>query len=83
MKLAAISNRGSRRDFVDLYVAGQAFGVEAIGDWFDRKYATVSYNRSHVLKALTYFADAEEESMPARDRRPVRGRLDAANRPYP
>jgi hypothetical protein len=65
MKLAAISNRGSRRDFVDLYVAGQAFGVEAIRDWFDRKYATVAYNRTHVLKALTYFGDAEEEPMPA------------------
>ena len=65
MKLAAVSNRGSRRDFIDLYVAGQTFGLAHILDWFDRKYSSASYSRTHLLKALTDFAAAEGEPLPA------------------
>ncbi|MCR4376164.1 MAG: nucleotidyl transferase AbiEii/AbiGii toxin family protein [Acidobacteria bacterium] len=65
MMAAAISDRGGRRDFVDLYVAGQTFGLAQILDWFDRKYSGVSYSRTHLLKALTHFGDAEDEPLPA------------------
>jgi hypothetical protein len=64
MKVEAIANRGSRRDFVDLYVAAREYGLAEILQWFARKYAAVSYNRAHVLKALSYFVDAEEEPSP-------------------
>lgn len=64
MKLDAIANRGSRRDFVDLCLAAQTYGLRAVFDWFATKYASVSYSRIHLCKALTYFADAEEEPMP-------------------
>jgi hypothetical protein len=33
-------------------------------DWFARKYSSVSYSRTHLFKALTYFVDAEREPMP-------------------
>ena len=64
MKLEAIANRGSRRDFVDMYLAATAYGLGQIVDWFGRKYASVSYSRTHLFKALTYFVDAEQEPMP-------------------
>ena len=64
MKIEAIASRGSRRDFVDLYVAATAYGLDQILEWFGRKYASVSYSRTHLFKALTYFLDAEQEPMP-------------------
>jgi hypothetical protein len=64
MKLDALANRGTRRDFVDLYLLAQAYGLPQIFEWFATKYASVSFNRTHLFKALTYFMDAEEEPMP-------------------
>jgi hypothetical protein len=64
MKLSAIASRGAKRDFIDLYVASERFGFGTILDWFHRKYAEIHYNRLHLLKSLTYFADAEKDPMP-------------------
>lgn len=64
MKLEAVANRGSRRDFIDLYQAAQTYGLRDIVEWFGTKYAAVSYNRVHLFKALTYFRDAEEQPLP-------------------
>lgn len=64
MKIEAIGNRGSRRDFVDLYVAAREHGLSYLFECFARKYAAVSYSRTHILKALVYFRDAEEEPLP-------------------
>lgn len=64
MKLSAIASRGTKRDFVDVYVAAQDFGLPAMLQWFERKYAQANYNRLHVLKSLTFFDDAEKDPMP-------------------
>lgn len=64
MKVDAIANRGSRRDFIDLYVAATRHGLGQIAEWFASKFAAIPYNRVHVLKALTYFVDAEEDPPP-------------------
>jgi hypothetical protein len=64
MKLDAIANRGSRRDFVDLYLAAKTYGLSEIIEWFGTKYAAVSYSRIHLFKALSYFEDAEQQPMP-------------------
>ena len=64
MKLDAIGNRGSRRDFVDLHLAAQTYGLNEIFGWFAQRYASVSYSRTHLFKALTCFEDAEREPMP-------------------
>src|SRR5713226_4388969 len=53
MKLDAIVNRGTRRDFIDLYVAAQTHGLRQIQEWFAKKFAAVSYNRVHLFKALS------------------------------
>jgi hypothetical protein len=65
MKLAAISGRGSRRDFADLYIILQNEpSLEAYFDLLPRKYDPSRLNTYHILKSLTYFDDAEAEPMP-------------------
>jgi hypothetical protein len=65
MKLVAISSRGSRKDFADLYVILQQGGtLEAYFELLPRKYGASRVNTYHILKSLTYFADAEKEPMP-------------------
>lgn len=64
IKVNAIASRGSRRDFVDLYVAAQRYSLAEILAWFETKFASTPFNRVHVMKALTYFKDAEEQAMP-------------------
>jgi hypothetical protein len=65
MKLAAIAGRGSRRDFVDLYtILRGGLPLEQCFRWLPQKYGEGRYNAYHILKSLTYFADAEGEPMP-------------------
>ena len=65
MKLAAISGRGSRKDFADLYMILQnAPLLEAYFELLPRKYDPSRLNTYHILKSLTYFDDAEGEPMP-------------------
>lgn len=65
MELAAVSNRGTRKDFVDLYTILRS--GPSLRDYFDllpRKYGSQRINTYHILKSLTYFADAEAEPLP-------------------
>lgn len=65
MKIVAISQRGRKRDFVDLfwYCTNRDSLMEAFLK-LDDQYPTVSHNFQHILKSLTYFIDAEEDPMP-------------------
>ena len=65
MKLAAISGRGSRKDFIDLYTILR--DKPALSEYFSllpRKYTPDRINTYHILKSLTYFSDAEKEPTP-------------------
>jgi hypothetical protein len=64
MKITAIASRGTKRDFIDLYIACQQFGLEPLLACFARKYVRTGYNRMHILKSLTFFDDAEKDPMP-------------------
>ena len=64
MKISAIASRGTKRDFVDLYVVSQHFGLEQSLEWFKKKFAQTNYSIVHVLKSLTYFEEAERDPMP-------------------
>jgi hypothetical protein len=65
MKLAAISGRGSRKDFVDLYtILRGGLPLEQCFEWLPEKYGEGRVNSYHVLKSLAYFGDAEREPMP-------------------
>ena len=65
MKLAAIAGRGSRKDFVDLYVyAREVISLRQALAWFRDKYRGVTVDPYHLLRSLTFFDDAEAEAMP-------------------
>ncbi len=65
MKLAAVAGRGSRKDFVDLYLLLQEPpGLAEVFALLRRKHDPRRLNLYHVLRSLTYFEDAEAEPMP-------------------
>jgi hypothetical protein len=65
MKLIAVSQRGTKRDFVDLYfICQHGYGLEDLLHRIPEKYHTVSYSSYHLLRALVFFADAEEDEPP-------------------
>lgn len=62
MKLAAVTNRGTRKDFVDVYFLLQRHSLRQLLDWYSSKYP--DGNAYLVLRSLVYFDDAEMEPMP-------------------
>jgi Nucleotidyl transferase AbiEii toxin, Type IV TA system len=64
MKISAIGGRGTKRDFVDLYMVAQKYNLSELLTLFKRKFSRTPYNNVHILKSLTYFTDAELEPMP-------------------
>lgn len=65
MKLDAISSRGAKRDFIDLFfICRYGYDLQQLFFDFDKKYKKTSYNRGHLLKSLTYYADAEDDPLP-------------------
>ncbi|MBU0569594.1 nucleotidyl transferase AbiEii/AbiGii toxin family protein [Patescibacteria group bacterium] len=64
MKLSAISSRGSKKDFVDLYEILEAHTLKQLFTFFEKKFKGVKYQKLHLLKSLVYFADAESDPEP-------------------
>lgn len=63
MKLAAVAQRGSRKDFVDIYALGDKHKpLLDLLELYRRKYSVQDIG--HVLAGLAYFDDAEDEPMP-------------------
>jgi hypothetical protein len=64
MKLAAIIDRGTRKDMVDLYYLLQTVSLDTIFEVASVKYARVRSFPVSAIRALAYFADAEALPMP-------------------
>ena len=64
MKIAAISERGTKRDFVDLYFILQKIQINDVLRFYEQKYKKLASNSVHIRKSLIYFDDAEDENMP-------------------
>lgn len=64
MKINAISSRGTKRDFVDLYYLAKQFSLKEMIGFYDQKFGALAVNRIHVLKSLCYFDDAENDPDP-------------------
>lgn len=64
MKIDAVSSRGSKKDFVDIYFLLEKYSLAELLSFFERKYSHIEYNKLHLLKSLAYFDDAEEDVMP-------------------
>ena len=66
MKIAAISDRGLRRDFIDLYfICNKGISLSYLLKLYDRKYRQLKSNMVHIQKSLVYFDDAEKEEAPS------------------
>lgn len=65
MKIDAISSRGTKRDFTDLYFLVKKFeNLSELFKFYDQKYKKLEANRFHIIKSLTYFDDADKEENP-------------------
>lgn len=65
MKVVAISQRGRKRDFFDLYYcANNILPLEEIMIRLKIQYPSVAHDYYHILKSLIYFADAENDPEP-------------------
>ena len=62
MKLSAITNRGSKKDFIDFFFLLQKFTLPDLIGLYEVKYPDAQIFAT--LKSLTYFDDAEEDPMP-------------------
>ncbi|MDP3785446.1 MAG: nucleotidyl transferase AbiEii/AbiGii toxin family protein [bacterium] len=65
MKIVAVSQRGRKRDFFDLYWC--AHHVEPLKQIVKRlkvQYPEVAHDYNHILKALIYFEDGESDPSP-------------------
>lgn len=59
MKLSAVTNRGRKRDFVDVYVLLQHFDLKTMVGWYVHKCGGDPFM---LRQSLTYFDDAEHDT---------------------
>ena len=65
MKIIAISQRGRKRDFFDVYWCAR--NIESLEQTIRRlkkQYPAVAHDYHHILKSLVYFEDAESDPDP-------------------
>lgn len=62
MKLNAISQRGSKKDFIDLFFLEKRFSLEEMLSFYQERFDTK--NVAHVIYSLTYFVDADKDPTP-------------------
>jgi len=62
MKLNAISNRGSKKDFYDVFELLKIYSINELVDFFKEKYDV--FNAFTVIKSLNYYEDADLEPDP-------------------
>ncbi len=65
MKISAISSRGTKKDFIDIYfICKKELSLEKLLELFEKKHKGVEYNMIHIMKSLIYFEDAEKDPVP-------------------
>jgi hypothetical protein len=62
LKINAIEGRGTKKDFIDMYLLLQHYSLEEILTFYQQKYPDYSIFRA--LRSLTYFDDANDQIMP-------------------
>jgi len=64
MKIHAIGDRGTKRDFFDLYFLSKEFSLKQMLKFYDQKYNKLESNIYHISRSLSYFTDAEIDTDP-------------------
>jgi len=64
-KIKTISQRGAKKDFIDIYAAVKMkYAIPDICSFFKQRFKGFDINIYHVLKSLVFFEDAEKEPSP-------------------
>ncbi len=66
MKLSAISQRNTKKDFIDLYwyLHKEKTDLVSLFNKMKIKFSGINYDMMHICKSLVYFKEAEKEVMP-------------------
>lgn len=65
MKLVSVSQRGAKKDFIDLYeLERNGVRLSELLRLIEAKFSPSKINYYHIVKSLLYFEDAEREPMP-------------------
>jgi hypothetical protein len=64
MKLGALSGRGSKKDFIDLFFLMHYFDLADLISNYRIKYGLQLGNDYHLYKSLVYFEDADQQPSP-------------------
>lgn len=64
MKIDAISDRGLKKDFIDLFFILKEYKLSELLDYFEKKYKNNDYSSLHILKSLVYFDKADANPSP-------------------
>ena len=63
MKISAITRRGAKKDFVDIYaLTRRSISLTQMLGWYQEKHGV--HDLAHVCYSLAYFDDADRERMP-------------------
>ncbi len=65
MKVIAISQRGTKRDFVDVYTVLQDIPFHRIATHMVKRFGKERINPVHIGKSMVYFSDADAHPDPA------------------
>lgn len=64
MKIHSLEDRGSKRDFFDLYFLAKEFSLDQILDFYDQKYSSLADHLYSIIRSFDYFVDAEIDADP-------------------
>lgn len=64
MKIHALEDRGTKRDFIDLFFLAKEFSLEQMLKYYDQKYGVLKDHLYIILRSMIYFADANRDDMP-------------------
>ncbi len=61
MKIHAVSNRGLKRDFIDVFMLAKDFSLYQMLRFYDEKYGVLEERFYQLIKGLSYFDDAGDD----------------------
>lgn len=64
MKIHALEDRGTKRDFIDLYFLAKEFSFEQMLKFYNQKYGVLKDHFYMILRSMDYFTEAEIDEMP-------------------
>ncbi|MBU0998062.1 nucleotidyl transferase AbiEii/AbiGii toxin family protein [Patescibacteria group bacterium] len=64
MKVSALGDRGTKRDFIDLYFLSKKYTLDEMLSFYDQKFFDLNDKTYHLIRSFDYFEDAENDLLP-------------------